>query len=141
MDTDTDAQLVEPTPRQILKSIKLPSACRTKASTLANSYHAPAIAKRRGRRLQKAPIVQQSAQVVAESKVNHLKDPSPQSLDDLQQTRRSSKPIQREFENSKARRKDLHHLEEQKKIARSITAAETRKHIKDFLDRITKQER
>jgi hypothetical protein len=132
MDTDADTQSVEPsTSKGILQNIKLPSSHRIKASTLANSCHAPAIAKRRERRLQKAPVVQQSSQVVADSKKEHLKDPSPQSLDRLQQIRRSSKPLQRDFENSKARRKDLHHLKEQTKVARSVTAAKTRQYIKN----------
>ncbi|KAI8349760.1 hypothetical protein B0O80DRAFT_140303 [Mortierella sp. GBAus27b] len=132
MDTDADTQSVDPsTSKGILENIKLPSSHRIKASTLANLCHAPAIAKRRERRLQKAPVVQQSAQVVADSKKEHLKDPSPQSLDRLQQIRRSSKPLQRGFENSKARRKDLHHLQEQTKVARSVAAAKTRQYVKN----------
>lgn len=57
-------------------------------------------------------------------------NPGLDTLDALQETKRTVKPLQRQVQNSKARHKDLHHLEKQSKHARSVTAASTRDHIK-----------
>jgi len=112
-----------------MESIRI-SSKKTTARMLSHESHAPETARRRLRRLDEHPAVGSTREVVATKKQAFLKDPSLEHLDKLQNARRKAKPVQREFENSKARLKDLHHARHQKVIAISHTAAMTRQFVK-----------
>jgi hypothetical protein len=130
-DIDMDSMDDPVAKRENIESIKLPDSRKTKASTLNHACHSQSVANRRERRLRKAPDVRTSTEVVADATKVYKKDPSPQNLDVLQPIRRACKPKIRGFENSKSRMKDRHHLAEQSRIAKSITAATIRQSIKN----------